>query len=456
MSNSKIPTILAIFVLVIGIASGVFLIQNKKIFKLGASPATIPQDVRITNITHSSFTVSWVTDKESVGSIIWGKDGNLDQKELDQTSKNIHVFSINGLTPQTSYSYKISSNGEVFDNSGISWQTQTGPNIGVPENSLVISGTVLDKNNQPVENVMVYLTGGGISSLSSESSSNGTWLIPTSQARTVDLSSYSRLAETNAALDIFIQGGPKGIATAKITATIGDPIPPIVLGTNMDFRNQTPTETGKLPEASINLPPESTGSSGFHIPSNIPSPFPKTVTLESIKDGELITSTKPEFFGEGPKNIKITITVESETLSDNLSISTLGTWNWSPPKKLDPGEHKITISWRDANGILRKLTRAFIVQAAEVPSFVSTPSASLTPSPTTKQTPTPSPTIKPSVSPTATPIPILLTTTPSLTGSPTVTPTKVPSLPPAGTTLPTIFGAGAGIILLLGAILLAI
>ena len=113
------------------------------------------------------------------------------------------------------------------------------------------------------------------------------------------------------------------------------------------------------------------------------------VTIDSIDEGEIITTIIPEFFGNGPQNITLEITVESELQGGSLATNSDGVWNWSPPNNLEPGEHKLTLKWRDETGILRTITRKFIVQAAEGPAFESTPSATLSPSPETIPSTTP-------------------------------------------------------------------
>ncbi|MBI3443171.1 fibronectin type III domain-containing protein [Candidatus Woesebacteria bacterium] len=453
--DSRVPTILAIIILVSGIAAGVYLVKKSKVFKLGASPETTPQDVRITNVSFDTFSVSWVTDKKTAGVIDWGQNQSLGKQEVSGEPKNVHFLTIRGLTAETTYFFKIRSDGVEYDNSGISWEVRTGLDIPEPASGRVLSGSVLTSDNKLAENVVVHVTGGGIAPLSGVTTSNGTWLIPISQARSSDLSSYATL-DPSTPLDIFVQGGPQGIATAKILVGGADPTPPIILGSNHDFRGETQVVYEELPEANVNLPLGTTKRSGFNIPKAIPPASAEVVTLESLDEGEVIASTKPEFFGEGPSGVTITIKVESDPVSATIKVSSSG-WKWSPPQNLSEGAHKITINWRDERGILRQLTRTFIVQAAEAPAFESTPSATITPSPT--RTPTPSPTktpppgatLTPTPSPTKTPSP---TSTPTSTG--TITPTVPPELPPAGTTLPTFLGIAVGILLLMGSILLAI
>ena len=112
MRKSKIPTIIGIFILVFGLAAGVLLVRNQNFFRLGASAEFAPKDVRISNITDSSATVSWITDKETSGFVKWGEgQDSLDKTELDELASQsfTHTLTLRNLTPQTTYSFKINS-----------------------------------------------------------------------------------------------------------------------------------------------------------------------------------------------------------------------------------------------------------------------------------------------------------------------------------------------------------
>ena len=67
-----IPTILGILFLVVGVVTGVVLLSSRQIFRIGASSDAAPKDVRVSNIDDTGFTVSWVTDKEVAGYVLWG------------------------------------------------------------------------------------------------------------------------------------------------------------------------------------------------------------------------------------------------------------------------------------------------------------------------------------------------------------------------------------------------
>ncbi len=417
---NKIPTIIGIVVLVLGIATGVLLVRGSQFFRLGAAPEVSPKDVRITNISDSAFTVSWVTDKETSGFIKWGESQSaLDKNELgpSQTQSTTHTSTISGLIPETSYFFKINSGGSDFDANGIPWQVKSGPTLAFVRSENLISGEVLTASGNPAGGALVYLTVGGGSPLSTITSESGSWVIPIFSARTQDLANYVPINETSTLLEISVNAGPDGVASAQIYPQSARPVPSIILGQVHDFKSLPPSSSSEIPRASIGLPEISTPSSGFNVPQNSATPSTSTVTLTSVNEGEIVTTTKPAFFGEGPPGTTLTITVESEPITTSVKVPSNGDWNFSPPTNLEPGSHTIKITWKDAGGILRTLTRSFIVQASEGPAFESTPSA----------TPKSSPTASPSSTPRATP-------TPSAPAS--ATPTQ-PPIPDSGSLTPT-------------------
>ncbi len=470
MNKSKIPTIIAIFILLSGVITGVLLLQQKQIFKLGATGEISPKSVKVTNIGESSFAVSWTTDKKVLSYIKWGEDQNpkkTTQEENPEVS-NLHYITLRNLTPNKTYYFKINSDGKDFDNNGIPWQTQTATSLEPPSEPVVISGNVLQGNGQPAVEAIVYVSSGGVSPLSTKTSEKGEWVIPLGSARTSTLSSYATI-DNNTLLEIIIDSGPSGVGTAQVYPQGANPTPQMVLGRTYDFRNQTNPGSEQSPEAAIQLPEDSTSSSQFTT-SPSTSKTNQEVTLESLDNGETIFTAKPEFFGEGPAGATITIKVESELLSDQVTVPSSGEWNWSPEGTLEEGTHTVTLSWRDSTGILKTITRTFIVNAAsQEPSFESTPSgqtatATPKPSPTSTpkptKTPTPTPKSSPTPKPTSTPTP-----SPSRSPSPSPSPSATPristpatgsAVPTAGTTTQTALLALAGLSMLLGGIFLSL
>lgn len=432
MRRSKMPTILGVIFLTVGLAAGVLLIQNRQIFRLGATQESIPKDVRIANITDASFTVSWVTEKESLGFVSWGDNENsisrTEEDEVGSTSLT-HTASIKGLSPQTTYFFKINSDGTAYDNNGLAWQVKSGPTLPQTTKANLISGTVLNPTGAAAKNALVYVTVGGGAPLSTITSQNGVWVISLANARASDLSSTVVIDDETTVLEISVNAAVDGVSSALVYPQSARPVPPMIIGQTHDFKNLPPSQTGEIPKATVGLPDAVTPSSGFEVGENIATPSATTVTLESVDPGEVINTTQPEFFGEAPAGTTLAITVESEPISQDLTVPSSGNWRWTPPTGLSEGAHTITINWKDASGIFRTLTRSFIVQAAEGPAFEATPSATLSPTPTTTATPTVSPTATKTTTPTAS-----LTATPFATPeSGSLTPTILLSMMGVGT-----------------------
>jgi hypothetical protein len=442
MRGKKIPTLLAILIVVIGIAAGVVLIQRNTIYRLGADSASAPQDVRITNVNDSSFTVSWTTPNESSGFVVWGenqdKPSKIENDELQEKGFT-HLTTIRGLKPSTPYSFRINSNGAEFDNNGVNWSVTTGAQLATPDEVITATGTVVDKSGVPSANTLVYMTIGGASPMSTVTSKSGSWVIPVSSMRTQDLSSYIPIDKNNDILEIFVQATPSDSATGQVYVAGANPTPPITLGQENNFKSVSLNVDSENPEANLDLPETiSEKESKFNVSDATPTDVQEKVTLESIDNGEVISSDRPEFFGDGPKGTDIIITVESEKIEGSAKVGSSGTWKWSVPDNLEQGTHKVTVSWRDDNGILRTISKTFIVQAAENnPAFEATPSATPTTTPGATQTPTP----KPTAASTGAATPVV---TP--TDEPEVT---EPPVPDSGTLTPTLVLSIMGVALLL-------
>jgi hypothetical protein len=222
-------------------------------------------------------------------------------------------------------------------------------------------------------------------------------------------------------VQISVVAPPDGVASAQIFPQSGNPLPAIIIGQVYDFRSSPANNQGGSPNADLNLPQSASQSSKFNVDASSSATKSTSVILESLNEGETITSQKPQFFGKGPGGESIVITINSQSpISATVQIPKNGSWSYSVPTNLDPGNHTITISWIDTSGITRFLTRSFVVQAGEAPAFTASQSGATT-TPTPVATPTIKPTGSPSASPTATPR-VTLTPTPMAS----ITPMPVP------------------------------
>lgn len=368
--NLKLPTILGIIILIFGIVAGVFLINSKQVFKIGASIETTPKNVRVSNITNNSATVTWTTDIASKGFVKWGKSELSLSKVApeDEADSNIaHSANVVGVEPNSTISFKINSDSKDYDNGGIPWGIKTKPAKVSGNNNLIASGTVLESNGSTPARAIVYLTIDG-EIVSALTSNEGNFVIP--------LSNYFTNISDTTPIEISVHGGLKGTTQAVIYLKTIKFIPTMILGRSYDFRTAEINNSNQQPESSLTIPESVEASSRFEITRNSEEiETVSTLSIDSIDEREIITTVDPEFFGSAPKGAVIEIKVESELQTATINADSKGKWSWSPPNNLEAGEHKLTASFRDANGILRTITRTFVVSAAEGPAFESTPSA---------------------------------------------------------------------------------
>jgi len=427
-NKNKIPTIIAILFLTLGLSVSVLLTQQTHLlFPSAKQQLLLPQDVRISNVTESSFTVTWLTQEKSKGQVIWGKSNKLLNKTTEEDFRiesYTHYVNINNLEPETTYYFKIKSGNALYGNKDLAWEVKTAPRVS-SENSQVIkniSGSVVDTLGKPAAFSLVFVKTDGSNLLSTYTSENGNWIIPLNNIRVSDLESLF-LINGQELIEIEVQAGPIGMATARIYANKAVSTPIITLGRDQDFTDiKIDQKEDTNPKSEILTPQEEKKQPKFDTNNYSSTPESNKLSIDSIEEGEIIYTTRPEFFGKGPVNNKITVILESDNpQTETLNTDKNGNWRWNPSINLSPGQHKITLTYRDKDGVLKSVVKNFFVQAAEIkePSFESTPSASLTPKPL--------PTIE------ATNIPS------SESG--------IPAQPSSGVSLPTIILFGLGILL---------
>lgn len=446
----RIPTILGLFLVLIGLGAGVVAIRQGSSWFLRAEPEITPKQVKITNVTDTGLTVSWVTDGQTTGFIKYGSDKKLsftandDRDQVTETTGKYftHHITVKNLNPTTDYSFKLGSGGKLFDNNGQPYQITTAPTIETPSPpSDVANGTVLETNGSPASGAIVYLSLANTTPQSILTKASGSWMIPLNLARSTDLVNYAVYDKDASIEEIFVQAGAEGTATAVATTRYDNPLPAITLGQSYDFRKPQPEIA---PEET---PPASSKFTFSELAT--PSAELEIITISSPTEGESVNTTKPAILGTGPAGESLTITIESPTpQSGTTVIDENGDWQWIPPENLEPGEHAITASYTDEEDKVHFVSRFFTVLAAgtsDLPAIEATPSATttptLTPGPTASPTPTSTPT--PTVSPTPTP-------------AEEVTPTSVPEeeLPEVGISSPTLFTILGGVILVLLGLLL--
>jgi len=395
--------------LVISLAASLIFVQRSQIFRSKAGGTPDPIDVRVTNVTNTSFVVSWTTTKEIIGAIKI-LDGLNDRVFRDlrtnSSMSTTHYVRAEGLESNKKYDFVLIADGETFYRSGVSpfFVTTALSITGQPPAANLASGTVKDPAGNPAGGAIVYLSINGIAPLSSLVTSSGNWVVSLAYAFSLDLSSLADYQEGLVLEEIFVQAGSLGTTTASVYTQDDDPVPVIILGETNDFISE---------KGAVEVTPTSTEASLLDGVDQ--GEVEKRFQVSNPEDGETIAVPRPEVFGTGAKGALIKITLESPTVyEDELTIEDSGDWNWIPPQDLEPGSHTLTVDYTDPQtGEEQTIIRTFVLAASDQssPSFSATPSGSTTtptivPTLTMAPTATAAPTVISSLSPTTTPAPI--------------------------------------------------
>lgn len=426
MPGKKIITFLGLAIILSSLGIGGFFVYQSGLLNFQADPEIKPDKVKITNISQDRFTVSWITNKPTIGSIVYGKDGKLDQTQIDDSDQltkesqnhKLHHITVTNLQAASSYNFKIKS-GEKntnFDDQGKPYSVKTGPTLGSPPASDLISGTVKQTNNKPATDAIIYITIPGVSPLSTQVKKDGSWLISLSSARNAQLTDFAKYDLSTTLEEIIVQG--ESTSSSVLTNTANDsPVPLITLnGEKYDFSKQSaPVANNPAKQATPQPAKESSASSTKTSPvggSQVASQFPleplkntttgktpktpenfvedevapvEVVILNPSRESEQITIARPEFFGTGPINQVITIKIGSvQTITGTAVVDSKGNWKYSPNQDLAVGSHSLEVKYLNSDGINKSVKRNFVIAAssrtgATTPAFEATPSATTRP-----------------------------------------------------------------------------
>lgn len=381
--KNQIPTFLGILILICGIIFGVYAINSRQNYKLSAVGDLTPQNVTISNLTASSLSISWTTEKEALSFIKWGEN----PQALKQIAKNnnsnksyVHHITIDGLKPSSDIFFNIYINDKEYNNNETSWSSKT-LNLNKSNNQAISAGgTILQNNGLTPASAIVYITIDGILT-STTTSAQGNWIVPVGNF--IDNISDSTLFE------ILANAGPLGSTTAIVNSTNLQNIPTMVLGKNYDYSNLDINQNNQnLPKSQFTAPQNQEENPISRFETGEIKTNESKLTIDSITDNETVNTDSPEFFGIGPNNTNIQIRVESELQEETITTDQNGQWKWTPPNNLKAGEHTLTLEFND-NGIIKTISKKFIVSAAEGPAFEA--SSSATPKSTLAPTNKPSP-----------------------------------------------------------------
>ncbi len=466
-AQRQIPTLLGIGILILSLIGGIAMIgTGGGVFTPRATPQTTPQNIKVTNVNDTGFTVSFLTDEATSGFIKYGEIATelklQASDDRDQLSGSVgqystHHISVKNVDPDKDYYFTLgTASVSKHDNNGAPFTVKTAKRARATTAAKTVYGNIMAASGSPAEGAVVYLTIPEVGELSTLVRSSGSWAIPLSNARKRDSLEPVDVSSTET-LNLFVQGPQiSSTTTLQVTVDESQPVRTISLG----GAAQPDTDTFTTDSSSEDEDPDKAendviAENPSSLPSESPSPLPEdsptpaatevvTVNLDKV-DQPTVNTTQPTIMGKAAPGVVVTIQVNSETqIVTQVTADAAG--NFSLPlslgeKELEPGEHSVTITYTDpATGQQKTETKTFYVSSTATSRLLAQANTSPTPFGTNNPFTIPSPSPLFSPSPTA-------SSSASTSASPRVT------MPSTSSALPKSGSVGTTLMLLAGGFL---
>lgn len=453
--DKQLPAFSGLVVLIISLVTIGWLSGNAILFGTKAANGNVPRDVQISNVTDSSFTVSYTTDEFAIGTIEYGTNENFGKVGLDDrdqqlgspVSHRVHHITIRQLTPSTRYLFQITSGETEYKDGNKSYSIMTAPpSTEKPTNQPPAVGSVsLDDGDIPAEG-LVYVSTGDSQLLSALLKPDGGYIVPLNAVRKKDLASFLTFTPEVIFNMSFTNGNLR--SKASILASQTNPVPRVILSKDYTF-----TADDAEIDAATQVP-QASESASFPTPDSAAPDTTQVSAPEIIspKNEEVFQDQKPAFSGKAIPNEMVAIgivSVGAQETKTAVQADANGNWEYRPTVALPPGVYTIAIASVNSVGETVTVTNTFTINASG--SQFTEPSISPSPSPIFDITPTASPTAIPTLSPTASPTPTLASPTPT-NASPSAAITQ-PPIPQSGSESLIMVVIGTGLSIIVGFLL---
>ncbi len=407
--EKTIPTLIGIIILAISLAIGLWLTSGPTNFFSKAADDCSPTDVKVTNVSHYSLTISFSTSSLCLSNLNF--NNRIISDSVNKSSKT-HYFEITNLKENSDYNFFVISGGKTYKNDNYIAKTAKKPSSATP-NSRLAWGKVYYSNGQPAAGSLVYLSIPSAAPLSGLVTENGYWYISLATSFNKQLNNwFSPVDNVTEGIDVIAPDLSKTSVAGNTSRN--NPVPDITIGKSSD----TP-------------PPASQEMGGTF--DNVSQSFAsKSLTITSPKEAETIHTRRPDIFGTAAPQVIIVFSLGE--IKDSVQSGLDGTWHWYPQTDLPLGITKLTATVGS-----EKVERNFIV-TVDSSQLAYTASSSAQTSTATTITPTriPTTTVIPTITVTVVPT---ITATPSSTRTATIRTAKTSTnsgVPVTGNTLPTV------------------
>lgn len=235
VSKLKIPTLLGLAIIFLGMGAAVFLALREQTLTTQASPDQTPQNVAVTNIEDKSLSISWQTSVAVPAFISYGQS-SFSQTAIDDRDggapkpRTTHHITVKNLAPQTTYKFRLTTGKLIYPKI---LTFTTAPETEAQNGLNAVQGLGME-GSEAVSDGIVYLSVVGATIQSAPMKNLGNFIIPVSKMRREDLQDIFQPDQNTTAKIRLISA--TGEATAQVRLSeIEDPIGPLKIGQNLDL-----------------------------------------------------------------------------------------------------------------------------------------------------------------------------------------------------------------------------
>jgi hypothetical protein len=143
--------------------------------RITASVGSTPREIKLTNLSSNSLTVSWVTDEVVSGAISAGGQTYPDDRGASLATR-LHHITLKDLRPNQKYTFELLANGQKFTNAGRPYVfTTTQQSVTAPPAPFYLKGQTTGES-------LVYFTFNDSLPISTVTDKDGRFLLTLSNA----------------------------------------------------------------------------------------------------------------------------------------------------------------------------------------------------------------------------------------------------------------------------------
>ena len=211
--RKKRKQFIIIVILLLGIPLVVFASLQVSQWITRAATEPEPKNILFTNVGTQEFTVSWVTEDATTGSIIPivnDQDGTPIIDTRGSKRRKTHHVTMRALEPNTNYNFSILSNDQRYgDGASDIFSFKTPPVSPMAPTANPVSGSVNGVNNED-GTVFVSTKSRDVHPVSSTVSKGNTWNVDLSSLRKISDGSYIVVRETDELVVLIVAGIDRG------------------------------------------------------------------------------------------------------------------------------------------------------------------------------------------------------------------------------------------------------